>query len=382
MGKTPAPGPAARSPLPSALQVCLWSLLLCVPLVEAGEAPICASGNVTVLGADLAAGEILLAPSGRPGDLIVLDVGAEEAVLVPGGWAGSIRGGSVASGPVVAAQPCGASCLKVVRWRDGAWRQLGEALVADPRAGLVETTYDLSGIPWILFRRAAEDGWSHVAAYRARGREWIPHGGGQVTAVGSPFASPSRSSLRAVVAGDVEIRAERGPSRELRDPPLGVELAGAQLYRLPDGRPLLLTPRGDLYERREDGSGWRPVRWRPWGAVAEGGDGMGSRHLVEILPDAGSADATGAVWTDVDADRLFLVEWQKGKGWTTLLETRDGMRTRGGDRLPFRQILRLRDGRWVLLSGCVEGPAGASLAYVVLAGGRLGAPKVLPVRTR
>ena len=344
-----------------------------------GAERVCASGNVTLLGADLAAGELLLAAGAGPGDLVLLDLSTHEATFLPGRNRPPVQGGSLAAGPIVAGQPCGDSCVRVVRWRDGAWRQLGETLVADARSVLVETTYDLSGIPWVLFRKSAGEGISHVAAYRARGREWVPEGGGQVVGAGSPFASPSRSSERAVTAGGIEIRAGSGPQRTQETPPIGIDLAESQIYPLPGGSTLLVTVNGDLYEG--GAGGWLPIRWRPWRSNGVE-DGIGDRHWVEIVPDAGSPDARGILWTDAESERLFLVEWRTKRGWTRVAETSDGIRGANGERFPIRQVLRLRDGRWVLLVGCVAGPEGDSLAYLTFDGRRLTPARVVPIRAR
>jgi hypothetical protein len=108
---------------------------------------------------------------------------------------------------------------------------------------------------------------------------------------------------------------------------------------------------------------------------------------VEVLPDAGIAGSRAFLWTDArqserDIARIYLVEWTAKRGWRRVAELDDGLRTREGDRLPFRHVLRFGDGRWLLLAGCVDGPSGASLAYLLASDAGLGSPHVVPIREK
>ncbi|MDX1631000.1 MAG: hypothetical protein R3234_04020 [Thermoanaerobaculia bacterium] len=346
--------------------------------------PICApETHLTLVGADLQRGTILLSPGGsrKGASWIELDLRRDRARSF-GGAAGSTlpRGGSVASGLVVAARECGPSCLQMVRWREGAWRGLGESLSVDAGGSLVETTYDGAGIPWVILRRAGTSpGTSAVIAYRIEGRRWRDRGRGEVRIAGSPFASPWPGDPRAVAVGDLRFGADAEPVRWLRPLPSGIRAGESQVFVLPEERPLLLTGPGDLYLGREEGGGWMPVRWRPW----EDAESLGGRDLrVEILSAADGGEARGTVWIDVrdpDDQRLHLVEWSPRRGWMPLVELPDRIRTTSGAKLPYRHVLRLDDGRWALVVGCVGISGAPGIAWVELDGGELEEPRVVPI---
>lgn len=384
------PGPASRGlhDVPRRLLLLgAFATLAAAAGAADGRGAVCASGHLTLLGADLEAGRVLLAPTAGE-DLVELSIADGTATLSRRGWPGGLQGGSIAPGPVVAGRPCGDDCLSVVEWRNGEWRPLGESFLADPGSSLVETTRDRSGTPWLVLRGSRDGaGRAGVLAYRAQGREWVVAGRGFARAVGSPFASPSPGDPRAVVVGDLELVAGSGEVRVLEDRPRAADLDGAQVHWLAERRPLLLSGRGDLFEWTPGTqAGWRPVRWRPWGGTGAG-DGIGSRHWVEVLPDAGIAGSRAFLWTDArqserDIARIYLVEWTAKRGWRRVAELDDGLRTREGDRLPFRHVLRFGDGRWLLLAGCVDGPSGTSLAYLLASDAGLGSPHVVPIREK
>lgn len=370
--------------------VLLLALLpVLAPRTADARSPICGpETHLTLMGADLRRGRILLSPvdSGE-GDRpwIDLDLRSETALAVRVPDRASLpRGGSVASGFVVAARSCGASCLQLVRWRDGSWRGLGDPLAVDATGSLVETTYDGAGIPWLMLReQGSSPGTSEVTAYRIEGRRWKLQGQGEARITGSPFASPWPGPSRAVVAGDLRFAIGREPVRWLRPLPPGTRAGESQVFVLPDDRPLLLTGSGDLYLGREAESGWLPVRWRPWEGTASPGSG---RLRVEILPASGRGEERATVWVDdrdPDDGRVHLVVWSSRRGWKPLLELPDGIRTTGGRELPYRQILRLDDGRWILVVGCVGVSGGGSgLAYLVFDGDSLDEPRVIPITGR
>lgn len=361
------------------LAACVFAAL---PAGASGGALLCRSAHLTLLGADLVSGEILLGPSGGR-DLVALDTGSASAVAMRAGRDGGIRGGSVAPGPVVATRPCGPECLAVVEWRDGGWGPLGEEILVDAASKLVETTRDRSGAPWVVLREAADaEGRVALTAYRQDGRDWKLEARARAGAVGNPLASPSPASELGIVVGDLEILAGASETRVLEDRPRAVELEGAQIHWLGDGRPLLITGDDDLYEWTGGSrSGWRPVRWRPAGERGR------ERPRVEVLPATGENGRRSLVWStgddpDADVGRLYLVEWNENGGWRDVIALDDGVRTPDGTRLPFRQVLRLADGRWFLLAGCVDGPEGVSLAYLLLDPEGAGGAVVAAIRVR
>ena len=372
------PGLRGSSPHPARrLLGLLLAGVLAASTAAADTDRLCTSTHLTLFGADLESGRLLLGPGGTD-DLVLLDLAAGTAVAVPEARGGGVLGGSVAAGPVVAARSCGPDCLSAFEWGSDGWRPLGESLLADARSTLVETTRDRKGIAWLVLRaESGPEGRAEIAAHRLGGREWMLEARAAAGAIGSPLASPSPRSPAGIVVGDLEIVAGEPGARVLEDRPRAVSLEGAQIHWLTADRPLLVTGTGDLYLwTGEARASWRPVRWRPRGLDA-------GSPVVDVLP-ATIASRRSFVWNEERTEaetRLHLVEWAED-GFRTVLSLDDGLRTSDGSRLPFRQVLRLEDGSWVLVAGCVQGSAGPGVAYLLLDAGGIGGPVVTPIERK
>ena len=177
------------------------------PAVKAAP-PICdGTTALTLIGMDTSTGRTLFSVPSSDGKsfwIVELDGDGKSARAWPDDPKGRFSG-SVGPGPVLAARPCGASCLQPVRWQDGTWEPVGESLPA-PTASTVAPTYDLSGSPWFLvFGSAATTaetvGQQKVWAFRLQGREWENRGGMTVAAVGQPAALPAPQRKDGVLAG-------------------------------------------------------------------------------------------------------------------------------------------------------------------------------------
>ncbi|HEY4593075.1 MAG TPA: hypothetical protein VIJ61_11750, partial [Thermoanaerobaculia bacterium] len=89
-------------------------------LPAAAAPPICdGSTSLTLIGMDTASGRTLFAmpplADGQSSWIVELDGDGREAHVWPDNPKGRY-GGSVGPGPVVAATPCGPSCIQPVRW--------------------------------------------------------------------------------------------------------------------------------------------------------------------------------------------------------------------------------------------------------------------------
>ena len=104
-----------------------FALLLLMSGLMSGMAsgsPICGSSTaLTLIGIDTASGTMLIsAPPLGPGDPWIIELSGDgsRARLHPDRSKGRF-GGSVGPGPVIAASPCGKTCMQPVRWAKGTW---------------------------------------------------------------------------------------------------------------------------------------------------------------------------------------------------------------------------------------------------------------------
>src|SRR5688500_5874662 len=170
--------------------------------------PVCGSNTpLTLIGIDTTSGTMLLnAPALGPAGPWVIELSGDgsRARLHPDRAKGRF-GGSVGPGPVIAAAPCGKSCVQPVRWAGGiggGWEPIGDQLLL-PTTINVMPTYDRTGAPWFLIESpTAQAGTVKVQAFRLENREWKDRGTlNNVTGVGQPPALPAPQRKDGVLAG-------------------------------------------------------------------------------------------------------------------------------------------------------------------------------------
>jgi hypothetical protein len=339
--------------------------------------------TLTLLGIDTKARRALfaLAPGGGAGWLLEADFAAGAARAWPAADGPAPFGASTGPGPVLAASRCGEKCLQVVRFADGAWQRLGEPLLA-PESATIHLAWDRGGAAWVVLHALGGAG-INATAYRLEGGDWASKGAAAVRAVGTPGAAPAPKGEEGITSGDAVFSAAGKPRRFVQSLP---KLAGAdhgQLVWLGGKAALHLGLDGLLRATVDGGATWEPLHWQPLtpgeGALAWR---PGKDYRIE-LPDGERASPAAAIWNDRRApekEQLFLAT-QEPAGWRSLAVTPDGILTQGGERLPYGQVIRFPDEAWTLLTGCVSRQGGAALAIRRVAGGKLGAPELLPIAT-
>ena len=350
--------------------------------------PICDSTSaLTLLGADTREQRVLFSVPAAAGGapwMIELDVAAGTVAARRDPEAARRFGGSIGPGPVLAAERCGKRCVQVVSWLDGRWQWIGEELLASDTT-VFQAAWDRSGGAWVAFQNATpESGTDGLRAFRLEHGQWRPEGGLSVRAGGSPMLQPNPEKADGITSGDGRFDANGHPEHWLRQLPAAPEAAQGQLVTF-DGGVFYFAPDGSLALSHDHGQSWEPVRWQPW----SGGEGdlawhAGREYWAE-LPEGSVQRPLALVWTDNRVPfkrQLYLTELAADGTWTVLLKTPEGIRTDDGGRLPYNHILRFDSGRWLLLTGCVAGREGSSLAWRELDGGALGPPRLVPIHLR
>jgi hypothetical protein len=339
--------------------------------------------TLTLLGVDTQARRALfaLSPAGGAAWLLEGDFAAGAARAWPAPDGPAPFGNSTGPGAVLAASRCGEKCLQVVRFDDGVWHRLGEPLLASESA-TVHLAWDRAGAPWVVLHALGGTG-INATAYRLEGGDWASKGAAAVRAVGTPGAAAAPAGEEGIASGDAVFAPAGKPRRFVQSLP---KLAGAdhgQLVWLGGKAALHLGLDGLLRTTADGGASWEPLHWQPLtpgeGALAWR---PGKDYRIE-LPDGERASPAAAVWNDRRApekEQLFLATQEAG-GWRTVLATPDGILTQGGERIPYSQVLRFPGEAWTLLTGCVSRQGGAALAIRRVAGGKLGAPELLPIST-
>lgn len=354
----------------------------------AGAALRCDSSTaLTLIGVDTRAERALFAlPARAAGEawLLEADLKAGAVRAYPEDAGGGRLGGSTGPGPVLAARRCGDRCLQPIAFRDGAWRRMGEPLLA-PDTASVQGGWDRAGGAWIVLQslggaEAAGAGLVAASAYRFEGGDWRSMGSLAVRAVGSAPVHAAPPGEEGIVSGDGQFLPSGRPRRWIERFP--ADVAAGELVWLGGGAAVHLGEDGVVRSTANGGGTWTALRWQPW----SGGEGdlawrPGRDYWVE-LPEGERRAPLLAVWNDgrvPSRPRLHFASSENGAAWRALVvEAPQGVLLEGGARLPFNHILRAGD-RLALITGCISRADGPALVLRPLADGRLGEPRLVPV---
>jgi len=365
--------------------------LLFLARIAVAAGPICGSTSpLTLIGIDTTTGTMLFsAPAVGPGNpwIVELAAGGTRARLYPDRAKGRY-GGSVGPGPVIAASPCGKSCVQPLRWTAGEWEPVGDPLLL-PTAVNVAPTYDRTGAPWFLvYSPTAQDGTVKVKAFHLENREWKDRGELTVTAVGQPPALPAPQRKDGVLAGTGLFSASGRPEVWVAGVPSLPAARRGQLVALTGSSAAYLSGDGVVYLSDDSGKKWRRSTWTPWGKE-EGADGtvgiwrQGSDWWVD-LPYGDHEGALRLAWFDrrvPSEEKILLTRLTQSGDWIRLGETRSEMRTRN-ESLGLTQILVPKGDTWILLTGCVASKGTSSLVLRVFDGKSISEPRMLSLATK
>ncbi len=349
-----------------------------------------ASAVLTVIGVDTAAGQALFAlrptQEGKPGWVIELDTVGDRARAFPDP-ATRRFGGSVGPGPVLAAVPCaGGGCLQPVRWREGLFQPLGEPLTA-PGGATIAATYDAAGSPWVVLLAdpptgapAASSGDLRAWAFRFDG-EWRDRGSQTVSAVGDLPAAPAPGQSAGIVVGTGLFRTDAPPAPWVTGVPTLPADRRGQLLALSERDAAYLAADGAIYGSTDAGASWKRSIWTPWGQGTAGIWRQGTDYWVD-LPLGERRGALQLAWFDrrvASKERLILTRRDGTRAWASLIEVPSEIRTKDGDRLAVSHVLLPREGRWLLLSGCVATKEGSGLVLRTFDGRTLSEPRFVAI---
>lgn len=363
-------------------------LALLLPGAASGAAAICDGSTIlTLVGVDTASGGMLFAlpgPGGKGQFLVELDGDGRRARA----WADDPKGrfaGSVGPGPVLAAQPCGPSCLQPVRWQGGTWEPMGESITA-PAAVTVNPTYDHNGTPWFLLHGAGKEaGQAKAWAFHLTGREWRNRGSATVAAVGQPAALPAPQRKDGVLAGTVLFSASGQPRTWVSGlPGLTAERRG-QLIALTGTAAAYVSGDGVVYLSGDSGKAWRRSTWTPWASTGTVGIWRQGRDFWIDFPYGDHRGALRLVWFDrrrPSEEVIVLTRLTQSGEWLRLAEVPGEVKTKSGERLPVTQILAPKGETWILLSGCAATAEGSGLVLRVFDGKSLSEARFVPLEMK
>jgi hypothetical protein len=361
------------------------AIMATTPVLLAAAAPLCdGTTALTPIGVDTASGRVLLSipPLGGRGKGWTAELAADatEARAYPEAGGGRF-GGSVGPGPVLAAQPCGGSCLQPVRWKDGAWEPLGEPLQV-PAVNTATGTYDLAGSPWIVVQgKGDRAGQVKAWGFRLEGREWQLKGATPVTAAGDLAAVPAPQRKDGVLSGTGLFAASGPPQVWLKGLPALPPARQGQVVALGGGSAAYLSADGVVYLSPDDGKSWRRSTWTPWGGGTAGLWRQGTDYWVD-LPVGDRRGPLQLAWFDrrtPGSEIVYLTRLGPGGAWTTLTQAKSEVATRS-EKLPVSHIFAPREGTWLLLSGCVATAGGSDLVVRTYEKGTLSPPRLVPLR--
>ncbi len=318
---------------------------------------------LTLIGVDTVAGVALFAMPSRqeaiPGWIVELRALAGVANLYPD-WRERRRlGGSVAPGPVLVLSRCGDDCLQLMSWADGGWQALGGALAAASSATAYPTR-DGDGTPWVVLHRPTDEAGVVLAeAYRLTAGGWEEEGSLPVAAVGSPAATATAGA--GVFTGSGRFLAGLRPSSWVTGLPGLPARERGHLVPRPGDEVAYLARDGRIYLSPDGGAGWTVNRWLPWDGDASA-PGAEPAWSVD-LPVTDPAAPLSVAWFDnrgPGLPELHLSERPPGGPWRVVASL-PAAEPVAGDEVGYSHLLRLANGRWLLLAGCEVTGRGCGL---------------------
>ena len=356
-------------------------------LPAAAAPPICdGSTALTLIGMDTASGRTLFAmpplADGQSSWIVELDGEGREARAWPDNPKGRY-GGSVGPGPVVAATPCGPSCIQPVRWSSGAWEPLGDSLSA-PTAATADPTYDQTGAPWFLLHGASGTaGQEQAWAFRYEGREWRNRGSMVVVGVGQPSALPAPQRKDGVLTGTGLFSASGPPETWVSGlPGIKAERRG-QLIALTGTSAAYVSGDGVVYLSGDSGKTWRRSTWTPWGTQGAVGIWRQGKDYWVDFPFGDHRGALRLVWFDhrvPEQEKVVLSRLTPSGDWLKLTEIPGEVKTKNGEKLGITQILVPKGDNWLLITGCAATAQGSGLVLRVFDGKTISEPRFLPLK--
>ncbi|HEX4960872.1 MAG TPA: hypothetical protein VF173_08540 [Thermoanaerobaculia bacterium] len=372
---------------PTRLHAAALVLSLLAAFPAAAVSPICdGSTTLTLIGMDTAAGRTLFSipPAGesQAGWIVELDGAGNEARVYPDDPKGRF-GGSVGPGPVVAARPCGASCIQPVQWKGGTWEPLGDSLVA-PEAATVAATWDRTGSPWLLlYSQGAAAGQLKAWAYRLENRVWQSRGSSEVTAVGEPQALPAPQRKDGILTGTGLFSASGPPEAWVTGLPSLPAARRGQLIALNGRSAAYVSGDGVVYLSDDAGKAWRRSTWTPWESKDAVGIWRQGKDYWVDLPSGDHRATLRLAWFDhrrpSDAV-LVLTRLGTGGEWQRLTESPAEVKTKNDERLPVTQVLVPQGDTWLLLSGCAATAEGSGMVLRVFDGKAVSAARFLALK--
>ncbi len=159
-----------------------------------------------------------------------------------------------------------------------------------------------------------------------------------------------------------------GSGRFLADLPAATWVSGlpglpardrGQLVPLPGDEMAYLARDGSLYISPDRGGRWLPSGWRPPGD----GAGAGGRRWSVDLPVTDHTAPLAVAWFDnrgEELSELYLSERPAGGPWRVVARLPASERI-GSEEVGYSHLLRLVNGRWLLLAGCEVTDRGCAL---------------------
>ncbi len=336
--------------------------------------PICdSSSELTMIGMDTASGRTLFsipgAQDGHPGWLVELD-GDGRAARVWSDDAKGRYGGSIGPGPVLAARPCGPSCLQPVRWEEGTWEPVGEPLAA-PTATTASSTYDQGGAPWFLLHGAVgKSGEERTYAFRFDGHQWHDRGSMVVTGVGQPPALPAPQRKDGVLTGTGLFSASGPPQAWVSGLPSVTAARRGQLIALTGTSVAYVSGDGVAYLSADSGKSWRRSTWTPWGTEETVGIWRQGKDYWVDFPSGDHRGSLRLIWFDHrrPEETIVLTRLSPSGTWGHLTDLPSEVKTKSGEHLKINQILVPQGDDWVLLTGCAATAQGSGLVLRVYDG--------------
>lgn len=353
----------------------------------AAAPPICdSSTDLALLGMDTAAGRTLFAVAAREGQtawIVELDGDGREARAWPDDPKGRY-GGSVGPGPVIAALPCGPSCLQPVRWNAGSWEPVGESLSA-PSASTANPTYDLAGAPWFLLHGAGgKTGQEQAWGFRFENRQWRDRGSIVVAAVGQPAALPAPQRKDGVLSGTGLFSASGPPQTWVSGlPGITAERRG-QLIALTGTSVAYVSGDGVVYLSEDSGKKWRRSTWTPWGSNETVGSWLQGKDYWVDYPSGDHRGSLRLVWFDhrrPSSPVIVLARLTDKGDWVRLTEVPAEVKTKSGEHLPVNQVLVPKGDTWILLTGCAATAQGSGLVLRTFDGKAVSEARFVPLKT-